>query len=417
MTSPPPQSLTSDTLDTDRLWRRIMRLAEIGATRRGGVNRPSLSPEDIAARRLICDWGRDIGLTASNDAVGNLYLRLEGERSGAEPVLCGSYLDTQPDGGKFSGAFGMLAAIEAAAAIVRAGRRPKVPIVLATWMNGEGARFSPGCMGSAAFTGRMQVEELMRVEDEHGTSVAAALESLYASEAHLYRRPLGFACRAYVELQLEQGRVLEQSASTIGFVTEMTGTRRFRIHVIGEAGHAGSSSRKGRKDALLAAVRIIGALDRFYSAPDASFTVGQMRLRPNAPSVVPGEAIFSLDLRHSDLVTLRRLGDTLRLICESERGSCDFRVVETSFDGPVTLSASVAAKVTAAADRLCLPHRPLVTRTGHDVRELSHVCPSGLILIPCRQGISHNEAEWAEPEHVAAGARVLTDTLWALAED
>ncbi len=408
----------SDLVDTARLWRRLMRLAQFGATPAGGVNRQALSPEEIDARRELVSWAREAGLKVFNDPVGNLFFRLEGRENDAPPVLSGSHIDSQPTGGRFDGAFGVVAALEVLCAFASAGPRPRRAIEAVAWTNEEGSRFAPGMMGSEAFTGRTALGRILAVEDPDGTSVAEALARVLEAEPDVPRRPLGFPVHGYVEAHIEQGPVLEREGDTIGAVTGIQGSRRFRVRVTGEAAHAGTTPRARRRDAVLAAAVMIDRLHRLTAEPeDVMFTVGMVRVTPNAPSVIAGEVFFSIDLRHPDNAVLVRLGDAVAECCEAARGACGVEVRETvhspSLEFPETLRTAIAA----ASERLRLPWRSMPSAAGHDARQLHYHCDSGMIFIPCREGISHNESEWTEPEHVAAGGRVLAEVLWDLADD
>ncbi len=405
----------SDFLDAERLWLRLAELAQIGATPSGGVHRPALSQAEFSARHQLITWAGEIDLVTFADPAGNLFLRLAGASDSAAPVLTGSYLDTQTNSGKYSGSFGMLAALEAMAAIARTGIAPTRPIIAVAWMNGEGGRFRPGYMGSEVFAGRQTLANILAVRDEAGEDVAQALANWFAFEPELPRAPLGFACAAYVEAHLEQGPVLEENQRRIGIVTGMRGVRRFQVRVMGEAAHAGVMPRHQRRDALSATVRIIGALEGFYAAPDTAFTVGQLSVEPNAPSVVPRATTFSVDIRHQDDAVLARLGDTIRLVCESAKGPCTFTMAESASAPSIEFDQRILTSIELAARRLELTTLPLIALGGHDAKSLYQHCPSGIVFIPCHKGFTHSEAERITPQAAGDGARVLTDVLWDLA--
>jgi beta-ureidopropionase / N-carbamoyl-L-amino-acid hydrolase len=407
---PLPSYLT----DGARLWRRLDQLSAIGATAAGGVTRPALSENEIAARRLVLDWARAAGFTAVADAAGNLFFRLEGALPDATPVLTGSYLDSQPNGGRYSGSYGALAALEAMTAIATLGRAPQRSIVTALWMNGEGSRFCPGYMGSGAFAGTRPLDQSLATRDPDGVTVADALARHHAAMSDVPRIAVGFPCAAYLETHLEQGPMLDDSGRQIGVVTGLQGVRRFRIRVEGEAAHAGSMPRQRRRDALSAAVRIISALEDFYAAPDITFTVGQLSVAPNAPSVVPRETQFSIDIRHRDTAVLARLGDAIRLICESEKGPCDITMTEVASSPSLDLDPGLQRLADDCARRLGLTTLPLVSQGGHDAASLADHCPCGIIFIPCRGGVSHSAAESIDPGSAYNGAKVLADVLWTL---
>ncbi len=401
-------------VDGSRLWQRLEALAQFGATPSGGVSRPALSPAEFAARRQLLNWAQDAGLGAASDPAGNLFFRLPGRHPNDAPVLTGSYLDSQLNGGRYSGSYGMLAALEALAAVAASGATPRRPIVAALWMNGEGTRFSPGYMGSATFAGECPLHRILDVHDRDGVSVASALSDLSATFAEVPRIALGFPCAAYLEAHLEQGPTLDDSGCQIGIVTAMQGVRRYSVHVEGEAAHAGSMPRHRRRDALSATVRIISSLEDFYAAPDVTFTVGQLSVEPNAPSVVPRETRFSIDIRHRDNLVLARLGEAIRLVCESEKKPCAATMTDLEISPSVEFDAGLQQVMRTCAERLGLTQMPLVSLGGHDAKSLVGHCPSGIVFIPCHGGVSHSEAESIDAASALNGAKVLTDALWEL---
>lgn len=405
-------------VDGERLWARLMELASYGATAGGGVSRLALSRDEWAARAKLIEWAKPIGLEPSVDPAANLFLRLPGADPGLAPLLIGSHLDSQPTGGKFDGAYGVVAALEALEAISASRQTPRRPIELIAWMNEEGARFAPGMMGSAAFAGMRSLDEIKSVKDRSGVSVGEALAALGEAEAALRRRPLGFEAAGFVEAHIEQGVTLQNEGLDIGVVTGIQGKRTFRVEVIGMESHAGASSRAQRRDALVSAVAIVQALhSALWDDEDlVRFTIGTFTVSPNAPSVVPGRVMFSIDLRHDDADTIRRLGDAIPDICQAARGVCDVTVRELLYDAPLEFPRSMRDLIGETASGLGLPWREMLSPAGHDARYLHYVCPTGMIFIPCRDGISHNEAEEIKPIHATAGARLLADVAFALAE-
>jgi N-carbamoyl-L-amino-acid hydrolase len=406
-------------VDAARLWERHQRLARHGATADGGVNRQALSAEEIAAWRELVGWGREEGLAAFTDPVGNLFLRLEGSDAEAVPVLTGSHLDSQPSGGKFDGVFGVLAGLEAAQSIRAAGITLRRPLEIVAWMNEEGSRFVPGMMGSAAFTGAAPLDTFLPVRDASGISVREGLAALHDAFPDLPSRPLRRPVAAYVEAHIEQGPILEREGYSIGVVTGIQGKRTFRVTVRGEEAHAGTSAPRERKDALLAAVRMIAALDAAMRDGDdvVKFTVGRLDVMPNAPSVVAGTAVFSIDLRHVDSAILAALGDRITGICAAQAGRCSVDVAELTRASSLTFPESMTRLVRESAASLGVPAMDIYSAAGHDARFLHAVCPTGMIFVPCKEGISHNARESATPEDLAAGTRVLVDVLMKLASD
>ena len=410
--------LPSRHVDPQRLWDRHLKLAEYGATPAGGVNRQAFSDEEIAARATLVAWAKAAGLTARHDSLANLFFRLEGRDAGAPPVLSGSHIDSQPTGGKFDGSFGVLAALEAVTAVAACGERPRRSIEVVVWMNEEGSRFSPGMMGSEAFTGQRPLDDILAVADANGVVVRDAVARALAADAGVASGPLGFPVHVFIEAHIEQGPILERDGLPIGVVSGIQGSRRFRVTVTGEASHAGTTPRAVRKDAVLAAARMINALAGLTAEPDdVMFTVGLLRVSPNAPSVVPEQAYFSIDLRHPDNKVLADLGNAITSCCVREKGPCALDVREIAGAPSLDFPSRVRQRIGDAAERLGLGWCDVYSAAGHDARQLHYQCDSGMIFVPCRGGISHNESEWVEPDHLIAGARVLTDVLWSIAND
>ncbi|MGE0874537.1 MAG: M20 family metallo-hydrolase [Burkholderiales bacterium] len=408
----------SGCVDGARLWRDLMALARHGATAAGGVNRLALTPEEIEARQALIAWGREFGAEPGVDAAGNLYLRLAGREPALPPVLLGSHIDTQPTGGKFDGAYGVVGGLAALRAIAASGKRPRRSVEVVAWMNEEGSRFAPGMMGSAVFAGKRTLDEVLEVRDRAGVSVREALAPVLERERELPRRPAGYPAAAYLEAHIEQGPMLEAEGKPIGVVTGIGGKRTFRVEVLGEPAHAGTSARRERRDALVAAVAIVDALQKsvWDDADTVRFTIGMFNVMPNAPSVVPAKVVFSIDLRHDDGEVLRRLGDLIPGVCEASRGKCDVIVTQLLYDPPLEFPQDIRARIAAAAERLGVPAMELISPAGHDSRYLHYHCPTGMVFIPCKAGISHNEAESVTEADAEAGVRVLADVAWELAE-
>jgi N-carbamoyl-L-amino-acid hydrolase len=405
--------MPSTLIDADRLWSRLMALAAIGATPAGGVNRQALSDGEIEAWRLLIGWARDAGLEPATDTAGNLFLTLAGHDRSLPPLMLGSHVDSQPTGGKFDGAAGVLAALEAVAQLGGNGIVPPRDVAVVAWMNEEGSRFAPGMMGSEAFTGERSLAAIRAIRDAEGTSVGEALDRLHAAFPEIALKPLGFPVAAYLELHIEQGPVLEAEGRVIGVVTGIQGKKTFEVTVSGAEGHAGTLAMAERRDAVAAFARIVTALNAEIGAFDALIksTIGRVRVEPNAPSVVPSRVVFSVDLRHPDNAVLDATGGRLTAICHEQAGPCTAEVrplvSAPSNDFDHRLRALIAK---AAADQ-SFPAMDLLSAAGHDARHLAKVCPSAMIFIPCRDGLSHVEHEWAEPAHVAAGAAVLAQVL------
>lgn len=395
-----------------------MALARFGALPKGGVNRQALSDEEIEARAELVRWGTAIGLEASTDPAANLFLRCKGTDPSLAPVLVGSHIDSQPTGGRFDGAFGVLAALEGVEAIVARGRRPRRHIDVVAWMNEEGSRFAPGMMGSAVFAGARKLEDILSVRDSAGITVEAELRKVLAAEPRLPQRPLRWKPAAFLEAHIEQGPILEIEQKSVGVVSGIQGKRTFRVQVVGEENHAGTSPRSARRDALVAGLNIVQALqEAMWDREDTvRFTVGMFNVTPNAPSVVPARVVFSIDLRHPVAQTLRKLGDMITPICRQAALNCEVVATELLHDPPLEFPQGLRRNLTSIADALGVSNMEISSGAGHDARYLHYICPTAMIFIPCKGGISHNEAESATKDDVVAGARVLAEAAFSVAD-
>ena len=401
----------------DRLWQRHMEMAAFGATARGGVNREALTQEFAQGRQCLLGWTSKRGYTSAVDAIGNLFIRRPGTDPAAAPVVTGSHLDTQPAGGKFDGAFGVLAALEVLDALSDAGIETKSPVELVDWMNEEGGRFQPTTMGSSVFAGALPLDTVLATTDRKGVTVAAALAEMLGQVKTDETREFGFPMAAYLEAHIEQGPVLEATGNTIGIVTDIQGLRWFQIEVTGEEAHAGTTPRANRKDALAAAVEMIETLNLFmYDKSDIlRFTVGRLEVSPNSPNTVPGKVLFTVDLRHPDAEILRDLGDHIEEICDAHCGDCEVSVTETISSAPTTFDPAIVGLIGEAARNQKFRAMEMISGATHDAKSLAGLCPSGMIFVPCAGGISHNEAESATPADLAAGTRVLAEAVVTLA--
>ncbi len=399
-------------ISADRLWSRLMALGADGALPGGGVNRQALSAEDIAARRRVLGWAAQAGLRGAADEAGNLFLTLPGASPDLPPVLAGSHLDSQPTGGLFDGAFGVLAALEAVTAIAEAGLRPARPITVVAWANEEGSRFAPGMTGSELFAGTRRLDEVLPVTDADDVSVAAALRTVRDAFPDLDHRALGFPVHSYLEPHIEQGTVLERAGAVIGAVTGLQGKKTAELLIEGREAHAGTEPMDTRRDALQAFARVAARLGREMVVDDrVRFTIGRVEVEPNAPSVVPARVRARTDLRHPDNAVLDRLGETLETVLAEEAPPCRASLRRLADAPSNAFDETLRAAIRRAAARHGLAALDLPSAAGHDARQLAPLAPSAMIFIPCRGGLSHHPDEWAEPAHVAAGAAVLLDLL------
>jgi len=412
----------STLVSESRLWQRLMAMAEIGgftdADGNHGVNRPCLTPLDREARRKLIGWAGAMGASVSVDPAGNLFLRLEGEDPSLPPVLTGSHMDSQPEGGRFDGIYGVLAGLEAIEAVAAAGIRPKRAIEVVAWTNEEGGRFAPGCTGSMSFAGFKPIEAFDDILDRDGIRYADALAEQLAAEADLPRRPLGFRPHAYLEAHIEQGPRLEAEGREIGVVTGIQGSRWLTVTVEGRTDHAGTTPLALRRDAVQDMLRAIAALNALMRDPDdvLRFTVGSIRVAPGTSNTVASRAEFTIDFRHPDPAVLAARGDAIAGVVQAAMTACTVRVHERFHAAPVQFGRAVPDAVEAAAAALGLSALRMPSGAFHDAQFLAPLCPTGMVFIPCRRGVSHHPAEYAEPSACANGARVLAQALVALAQ-
>lgn len=398
-----------------RLWASLMAMAEVGATARGGSRRLALSEEDAAGRELFGQWCREAGMSLSRDAVGNLFARRAGRDDALAPVMMGSHLDTQPEGGRFDGVYGVLAGLEVVRTLNDLGIETEKPLEIAVWTNEEGARFTPAMLGSAAFTGAMSLEAALASRDAEGISVAEAL----AACGQAGERPPGVPVDAYFEAHIEQGPVLEDNGKVIGVVTGGQAICWLDIQVEGQAAHAGTTPMPLRRDALFGAAEMIQGLERLAArfAPAGLVTVGQLAIAKSSRNTIPGDMRFTLDLRNPDDAVLARMEREARaLIAAVAEGRGLAARVEPHWLSPATpFDADCVAAVRAAAQALGYSHQDIVSGAGHDAIHLARFCPTAMVFIPCVGGLSHNEAEDALPSDVAQGADVLLNAVLARA--
>ncbi len=400
-----------------RLWDDHMALAVFGATPKGGMGRLALTDDDKKARDLFVKWSKEAGCEVRVDAVGNIFARRAGTDPDAAPVMTGSHLDTQPLGGRFDGILGVLAGLEIVRTLNEANIRHKRPIDVVCWTDEEGSRFGAGCVGSNAFVGRRSVEDTLKMVDADGNSVGDELKRIgYAGP-----EPVGgFEVDSFFEIHIEQGPILENEGLQIGAVEGAQASTGYLVTVTGEEGHAGTLPMVLRKDAMHGAARMIDAVDNvaFTFDPHPVITVGHVRVRPNSRNTIPGQVVFTIDSRHPDDEILAAAGRAMVAACEviaKERG-LGVSIEQTSHRDAVTFDPACVQAVRDAATALGLSCMDIFSGAGHDAINMSHVCPSGMVFIPCEDGISHNELENARPEDLKAGTDVLMHAVLSRAE-
>lgn len=399
-------------IDGERLWARLLAMAQIGPIPEDGSCRLTLSDEDEAGRALLVSWCAARGFALRRDAIGNLFFRRQGRDADASPVLVGSHLDTQPTGGRFDGVLGVLAGLEVLETLADLGLETERSVDLCVWTNEEGSRFQPAMMGSGVACGILPLEQALAASDADGVRVADELVR------HGYDREpapdVGLA-DCYLELHIEQGPILENIGKTIGVVTGGQGIRWYEIALHGEETHAGPVPMALRKDPVPLLARMIDLVHAIGGRdPQARCTIGQVRTHPGSINVVPGRIEMTVDLRHPDEAELDAMHDALMrgcrdLACTHPAIGLD---VQPRWHSPVVrFDPSLAKLVRSSAERMGVAAHDMVSGAGHDAFHLARQVPTVMIFVPCRDGVSHNPREYASPQHVAAGANVLLSVV------
>ena len=395
-------------IDGTRLWDSLMAMAEIGPGIAGGNNRQTLTDADAEGRALFQSWCEAAGLTLGVDAMGTMFATRPGEDPDALPVYLGSHLDTQPTGGRFDGVLGVLGALEVVRSMNDLGLRTRHPIVVTNWTNEEGARFAPAMMASGVFAGVLSLDYAYGRTDLDGRTFGAELERIG------WKGPEEVGARrmhAYFELHIEQGPILEAEGRDIGVVTHCQGLWWLEFTLTGKEAHTGSTPMDMRVNAGLAMARIFERVQAvaLSEQPGAVGGVGQVTFSPNSRNVLPGTVVFTVDIRTPDLAKLDRM--RARIEAEAAAICADLGVggsVEAvgHFD-PVTFDPTLVSRVRAAAERLGYSHRDLISGAGHDACWAAKVAPATMVMCPCVDGLSHNEAEEITPGWAEKGANVL----------
>jgi N-carbamoyl-L-amino-acid hydrolase len=396
----------------DRLWASLMELAKIGATEKGGVKRLTLTDLDKQGRDLVVGWAKDAGMSITIDQIGNVFMRRDGRNNALPPIMTGSHIDTQPTGGKFDGNYGVLAGIEVVRTLNDHGVQTEAPIEVAFWTNEEGSRFVPVMMGSGVFCGAFTLEHAYAAKDVDGKTVAEELERIgYKGEQVPGQHPIG----AYFETHIEQGPVLEDEGKVIGVVPAVMGLSWYDCTVTGMEAHAGPTPMHLRKDAMQVSTRIIQEVVSIANRypPYGRGTVGMMQVFPNSRNVIPGEVKFSIDLRNVNDELLNTMHEEMLAFIEKTRqeSGLGIKIERVSYYPPCPFHPDCVEAVRSATASLGYSTMDVVSGAGHDAIYAARVAPAGMIFVPCKDGISHNEIEDAKPEHLEAGCNVLLHAM------
>lgn len=395
-----------------RLWTSLMDLARIGATDKGGVKRLALTDLDRQGRDLVVQWAKEAGLSITVDKIGNVFMRREGANPALPPIVTGSHIDTQPTGGKFDGNYGVLAGLEVVRTLNDLQIKTEAPIEVAFWTNEEGSRFVPVMMGSGVFCGAFSLETAYAARDVDGLSVGEELDRIgYRGAQTPGEHPIG----AYFETHIEQGPVLEDEDKVIGVVPAVMGLSWYDCTVEGMEAHAGPTPMHLRRDALQGATKIMQetvAIANRYP-PYGRGTVGMVQVFPNSRNVIPGRVKFSIDLRNVNDELLNTMHGEITAFVErtaSETG-LKIQLERVSYYPPCPFHPDCVGAVRNAAAKLGYSTMDVVSGAGHDAIYVARLAPAGMIFVPCKDGISHNEIEDAQPAHLEAGCNVLLHAM------
>ena len=399
-------------INGERLWDSLMELAQIGATPKGGVCRLTLTDLDRQGRDLVTRWAREAGMTVTIDKIGNGFMRRPGRNNALPPIMTGSHIDTQPTGGKFDGNYGVLAGIEVVRTLNDHGIETEAPIEVAFWTNEEGSRFVPVMMGSGVFAKAFTLEHAYAAKDTEGKSVKEELARIgYIGPQEPGDHPIG----AYFETHIEQGPVLEDHDITIGVVQGVLGIRWFDCTVTGMEAHAGPTPMALRKDALQVATHLMQEVvaSALRHKPHGRGTVGMVQVFPNSRNVIPGRVKFSMDLRNStDALVDQQVTEVKAYAANlSTETGLKIEIEMVSSYSAIGFHADCIDAVARASAKLGYSNMPVVSGAGHDAVYVARLASSGMIFIPCKDGISHNEIEDAKPEHITAGCNVLLHAM------
>ncbi len=396
------------TINADRLWDSLMEMARIGPGVAGGNNRQTLTDEDGEGRALFQRWCEAAGCTMGLDTMGNMFARRDGTDPDALPVYVGSHLDTQPTGGKYDGVLGVLGGLEIIRSLNDLGIKTKHPIVVTNWTNEEGTRYAPAMLSSGVFAGVHDQDWAYDRVDAEGKSFGEELERIgWKGDEEVGARKM----HAFFELHIEQGPILEAEGVEIGVVTHGQGLSWTQVTVTGKESHTGSTPMPMRKNAGLGMARILEKVEEIAlsHAPHAVGAAGHIDIHPNSRNVIPGKAVFTVDLRSPELAVIKdmeaRMQAAAEEICRDMGLSVEFEKVG-GFD-PVDFDEGCVTAIRNAAERLGYSHRNLISGAGHDACWINRVAPTAMVMCPCVDGLSHNEAEEISRDWAKAGADVL----------
>ena len=404
-------------INGDRLWNSLMEMAKIGPGVAGGNNRQTVTDEDGEGRHLFQSWCTAAGMTMGLDQMGNMFAHRAGTDADALPVYVGSHLDTQPTGGKYDGVLGVLSGLEIIRTLNDLNIQTKHPIVVTNFTNEEGTRYAPALLSSGVFVGIHTQEWAYEREDANGLKFGAELERIgWRGDEEVGARKM----HAFFELHIEQGPILEAEAMEVGVVTHGQGLSWTQVTITGRESHTGSTPMPMRKNAGLGMARVLELVDEiaWSHKPHAVGAAGHIEVYPNSRNVIPGKVVFTIDFRSPELAIIEDMNARLR---QGAQKICDEMGLEVTFEkvggfDPVEFDAGCVSAVRNAAERLGYSHRDLISGAGHDACLINRVAPTAMVMCPCVDGLSHNEAEEISKDWAVAGTDVLLHAVLETAE-
>ena len=407
---------TNISINSERLWDTLMTMAKIGPGIAGGNNRQTVTPEDGEARKLLQKWSEDAGMTMKVDQLGSMFFKREGTDKNALPVVIGSHLDTQPTGGKYDGVLGVLAGLEIVRTLNDLNIQTKHPIFVVNWTNEEGSRFPPAMMASAGYAGIYGVDTLLSAKDAEGNIFGDELDKIGWKGSE----PVGaqkFHC--YYELHIEQGPILETEGIDIGIVTHGQGLKWLEFKLNGKEQHTGTTPMNVRKDASLAMSEIILAVNNIanQNQPNALGSVGHIEVSPNSRNVIAGETLFTVDIRSPDIDKLNKMEKELEKAANEicRKYNIEINIEQIGGFDPVKFDEECLDHLRTNAKKFGYSYKNIVSGAGHDACWVNTVVPSAMIMCPCVDGLSHNEAEEIKPEWAYSSTNVLLHSAIASA--
>lgn len=400
-----------------RLWDSLMAMAQIGPGIAGGNNRQTLTDADSEGRHLFSRWCADAGMTMAVDQMGTMFARREGTDPDALPVYVGSHLDTQPTGGKYDGVLGVLGGLEVVRTLNDLGIRTRHPIVVTNWTNEEGTRFAPAMLASGVFAGVLAQDWAYDRVDAKGLRFGDELERIgWKGEEVVGARKM----HAFFELHIEQGPILEAEGKEIGVVTHGQGLRWIECTVTGKGQHTGSTPMRMRRNAGRGLAQVTELVHEIAMAhqPNAVGAIGHIDVYPNSRNIIPEKVVFTVDFRSHILETLEAMAAELMerapQICAAL--GCAFSAEVVGFFDPPAFDPACVKAVRDAAERLGYSHMDIISGAGHDACWVNRVAPTAMIMCPCVDGLSHNEAENISPEWAGKATDVLFHAVVETAE-